>query len=43
MTTLTFSTTRPTASQGRPAIRDFLVSWFQATPAFFIFQALTTR
>ena len=43
MTTLTFSTTQTTASQGRPAIRDFLVSWFQATPAFLIFQALTTR
>lgn len=43
MTTLTFSNTQTTTSQGRQAIRDFLVSWFQATPAFLIFQALTTR
>ncbi|HYH38401.1 MAG TPA: hypothetical protein VD860_09295 [Azospirillum sp.] len=45
MTTTTFSHSAHTApsAHGFQAVREFLVAWFQATPVYFVYQALTHR
>ncbi|HYG89690.1 MAG TPA: hypothetical protein VD978_25930 [Azospirillum sp.] len=43
MTTTTFSHTgtERTLSHGLQVIREFLIAWFQATPAYVLYRALT--
>ncbi len=43
MTTSTFShtTTERTGLHAAKTVREFLTAWFQATPAYFLYRALT--
>ncbi|WP_158284237.1 hypothetical protein [Azospirillum sp. TSO22-1] len=45
MTTTTFSHSAHIApsAHGLQAVREFLAAWFQATPAYFVYQALSHR